>query len=621
MKGPRIKRVLLSLFCGSVAVAGMCFFLFKLQYDNKYASWPQARLGVLDYSRPAEELVFLWDGWEFYPGQFLTPETIRQGAAEPDYIYIGEYGGFELGDPAAPHGGYATYRLTILTAEEREYALEVPYIFGDYRLWVNGQLRRSSGGGGTPYLAVGPVDGRIEIVLAVEADGLLYDGLVYPPAFGSSRAVWGLLQIRSLLSAAACGCALFLAGLYLYVGIRARRERLALAFALLSICYCVSILRFPLLAMGLSGNTVLIFCRVCYYGIFLALMSILVDVLEINQAVSRAALTVGTLMCAWVLAFQLFGLDGSTRALRFFGSTTEWYKFAVAAFLMVVPVVSALRRRPHALPLLAGGIFLASALVADRLFPGYEPALIQWPVETAAMVQIGVIAWVLISDAVLVYGDNIRLGAQKRAAQGLAAEQAKQYAVLARHLDEFSRARHDMRALLISLQHKCRQGEYRALEDLLEQSLGAAISPMLTSNSLVSAIFSVLIREAEAGGVMVHSKFGPLPACLDVEDTDLCVLLTNLFHNAMEACSHVPEGGPRHIEFSLRYEEGTLYFKCSNTFAGPLSYRAGQLITTKRERGHGLGLKIAGEIAEKYGGTLSLRPWQGIFEAIASIHC
>ena len=127
-------------------VFSVILFLACYASDNKYtADGPQAKQGllVLDEAMLEEHpVVFLIQGWEIYRDMLLAPEDFAEGANNltPDeFVFIGQYGGFEGSSPGrSPHGS-ATYRLTIvLPSEPFAYTLELPEIYSAYTLYING---------------------------------------------------------------------------------------------------------------------------------------------------------------------------------------------------------------------------------------------------------------------------------------------------------------------------------------------------------------------------------------------------------------------------------------------------------------------------------------------------
>lgn len=107
----------------------------------------------------AHPLNILTYGWEFYPQKRLDPGTFD--GHHPQYLFLGQYGGFEgKGSTGSPHGS-ATYRLNILLpSKPDEYALELPEIYSASRVWVNGSLVSRLGdisGSGQPAIRTGMV--------------------------------------------------------------------------------------------------------------------------------------------------------------------------------------------------------------------------------------------------------------------------------------------------------------------------------------------------------------------------------------------------------------------------------------------------------------------------------
>lgn len=221
--------------------------LLLCRYDNKY-NWPgpRGRQGVLKMNpgdRQRYPLFFLVDGWEFYRG-YHTPDEL-DGLSPDRVLYLGQYGGYELDDPAADPCGSATYRLTILTEGGHDWLLEMPEAYSACRLWVNGEAYYSSGEPDperySPAIADAPVairaEGAVELVIAVSNFDSFYSGLIYPPAFGTPKAVGLLRSLRLALHSAAIAAALLVGGSCLLLGLRQGRRAGSAGFALLCLCY------------------------------------------------------------------------------------------------------------------------------------------------------------------------------------------------------------------------------------------------------------------------------------------------------------------------------------------------------------------------------------------------
>lgn len=122
--------ILLSVLLLNLLVFGLCG-----RYDNKYTA-PRyaAKLGAawVEPEGLNTSPLYLTDGWAYYEGKLLTPEEINQETLD-GYVYIGQYSGFDQGDPKKSPYGQATYRLTVFTDSlTRDYALEIPQIYSDY---------------------------------------------------------------------------------------------------------------------------------------------------------------------------------------------------------------------------------------------------------------------------------------------------------------------------------------------------------------------------------------------------------------------------------------------------------------------------------------------------------
>ena len=114
------KRVQWSLLLTALMLAvSVGFYALLYQVDNKYTAALPAAAGRATVQADLDQVAFLVDGWEFYPGQLLTPEDIDTGDAE--ILYIGEIANFSpyLGSPY----GVATYRIILENSGDAANAL------------------------------------------------------------------------------------------------------------------------------------------------------------------------------------------------------------------------------------------------------------------------------------------------------------------------------------------------------------------------------------------------------------------------------------------------------------------------------------------------------------------
>ena len=222
----------------ALLLAVLILFQFLYQKDNKYTNGPPyGSQGVFAFS--ARDLtgsrpLFLIDGWEFYPDQLLTPDTV---GSVPDqsmsFIFIGQYSNFSFLSSGHSPFGRATYRLLLrYDGEPRLLTLEVPELFTDYQLWINGQPVEQ----GSPF-ATFYMDGTAEILLNTDNRSHYYSGLTYPPALGTPEAVHRMLFLRHMFYGILC---IFPLALCLYAAAAWRirdRDRRLLHFGLLCLFF------------------------------------------------------------------------------------------------------------------------------------------------------------------------------------------------------------------------------------------------------------------------------------------------------------------------------------------------------------------------------------------------
>ena len=174
--------------------------------------------------------------------------------------------------------------------------------------------------------------------------------------------------------------------------------------------------------------------------------------------------------------------------------------------------------------------------------------------------------------------------------------------------------RHDYRSHIQVMKAHAAQGEWGALcayLDQLENDLSTVDTVVKTGNPMADAILNSKISLARSKHIQVRAD-ASVPVALDISELDLCVILGNLFDNAIEASLALPEE-ERLIRVYMEMKGEQLYISFTNlTAAGKREKREGRFRSTKGE-GHGFGLVRIDAIVERLGGWLSRNSEEGAF--------
>ncbi len=174
--------------------------------------------------------------------------------------------------------------------------------------------------------------------------------------------------------------------------------------------------------------------------------------------------------------------------------------------------------------------------------------------------------------------------------------------------------RHDYRSHIQVMKAHAAQGEWDALRaylDALETDLATVDTVIKTGNAMADAILNSKISLARSKQIQVRAD-ASIPVALRVSELDLCIILGNLFDNAIEASLPLPEER-RLIRVYIDMKGPQLYISFTNfTAGGKQSKRGGRFSTTKGE-GHGFGLVRMDAIVERLGGYLTRNSEDGAF--------
>lgn len=123
------------------------------------------------------------------------------------------------------------------------------------------------------------------------------------------------------------------------------------------------------------------------------------------------------------------------------------------------------------------------------------------------------------------------------------------------------------------------------------------------ANPVVNAVLSVKVPVIEEAAIPLDLAIR-LEESLPISDIDLCALFANSLDNAIEA-NEKCAASSRYLKLDTAMEKGFFVLKMENAASGPLHWKNGQILTSKRDKtNHGLGLSGIREITARYNGTI-----------------
>lgn len=174
--------------------------------------------------------------------------------------------------------------------------------------------------------------------------------------------------------------------------------------------------------------------------------------------------------------------------------------------------------------------------------------------------------------------------------------------------------RHDYRNHIQAMKAYAAEENWGAIKDylnLLDKDLNTVDTVIKTGNAMTDAILNSKINLARSKEIEVKAD-AHIPYELKIAELDLCVIIGNLFDNAIEASLELPKE-QRLIRVYMDMKGTQLYISFTNFCAGKKKVKVnGRFLTTKGEN-RGLGLIRIDEIIERQGGYLSRNSEDGAF--------
>lgn len=182
------------------------------------------------------------------------------------------------------------------------------------------------------------------------------------------------------------------------------------------------------------------------------------------------------------------------------------------------------------------------------------------------------------------------------------------------HQEEMRKLNHDMKNILLSVMGAIDKTDNKKAEEIINECLEKISGDYEYGSDTLSMLINSKKKAAEKHNILFD--YQAVIGSIDINETDLCILLGNMLDNAVEACCFVKS--ERRIEFKIRSIENIIYISCKNTCADDKL----NLETKKPGKlNHGIGIKSMKEIVDKYGGNIRFECDGGLFSCEVILPC
>lgn len=383
-----------SAFAGFVsiflAVVLSSFFFIGIYYtDNKYTKNSiQPINGMLVLNENALEKtpsIFLIRGWSFYPNTLLTPDEFNNGGSEQysTYVSIGENTGLTDENGVAPHG-CGTYVLRLsLPEKSATYGLYIPEIYSSYRLYIDNEEVISLGTPEKENYASKTANrmitfdhsggDNVTIMIAVNNESYLYGGMVYPPSFGTPKALNYHRGINLGLYLATISVVSFIMIFCLFFAIKLKHQNCILyTFICLS---TIVFIGYPIIhtTFELPVFSWYAIETTCGYIVIFLIILLHNRICTVRTVTKIISTVVSGIFCVFILLYSLSAAYINGVIIDIVSYIIFGFKLSAAAYLLITGRKNMSHYKENYKPLFYASLFYAISCIWDRILPMYEP--------------------------------------------------------------------------------------------------------------------------------------------------------------------------------------------------------------------------------------------------------
>lgn len=621
----------------AVLLVGTAAYFFLYSFDNKYTAALPGGYGYSILQETSDQVSFLVDSWEYYPGQLLDPEDFSDGVTPELYTYIGEYPNFSshLNSPY----GQATYRLVLINEGDPVHlTLYLPELLCAGKIYINGTLAGTQGSV-DPYVPrimdctyAMDVVGSTEIIIQCANYTHYYSGMYYPPAVGSPGAIAKMLVVRFIVYGLLCFTSLTIALFHLVQWLPGK-DKLTRWMGLLSLAYALRIMYPFVRALGIPSVRPLYAVEdICANAVLLFAVLLAGELSgSAKHPYHRyGAVPAAIALCAFSALFPLFILPYAPDFINLYGAVLFLWKLAAGLYLIFLASHTLSQDRAFGQYFLcAAGLYglsvAASVITANR----FEPIRGAWLEEYGAYALVIGFSAQMIQRGILLVRENrlLTLHLQEevdRKTHGMNVLLAERRELLANLLHDLKNPLSALRsyAELVRSGNVALDSEtagylnalmdrvevvgdrFDILQDFSRGERGLYAPETIDLNDFLQEFYTSNCPDMELSGLSFRLSLPEKRAFIKGNGDRLRVALENLCYNAL---FFTPADGI--VTLRLTLEESCAVIAVQDTGTGispedlPHVFERGFTHRTDRS-GDGLGLYIVRVIALEHGGSV-----------------
>ena len=193
---------------------------------------------------------------------------------------------------------------------------------------------------------------------------------------------------------------------------------------------------------------------------------------------------------------------------------------------------------------------------------------------------------------------------------------SRQCEIMQNATEELQAFRHDMSNQFTVISELLQKHRY----DLAEQQVSSlsrkttySVLYSTTGNVVIDGLINYKLQCAPEANIDVRSEIA-VPSDLEMDTSDLVVIVGNLLDNAIYALGELPKN-KRSLSVKIVYSMDRLIIQIVNPYLTKIQYQNGEFITSKtNSEKHGMGLKNIAKIVDKYDGYMQITHENQIFK-------